>query len=126
MSHLQVQGLWESFSGILNSSDISNPTLSKFLKKAPFYLEKIPQAFLSQEEDSAETLLKKKRFIMWLIHRLLLLKLETLSQNNHVEGGKIDDIIIDDMMTRSETMLELVLDDPLFHSMSVIEGSEKR
>ena len=82
MSHLQVQGLWESFSGILNSSDISNPTLSKFLKNAPIYLEKIPQAFLSQEEDSAETLLKKKRFIIWLIHRLLLLKFETLSQKN--------------------------------------------
>ena len=38
-----------------------------------------------------------------------------------------DDTIIDDTMTNSETMLEpTVLDDPLFHSMSVIEGSEKK
>ena len=37
-----------------------------------------------------------------------------------------DDTIIDDTITNSETMLEpTVLDDPLFHSMSVIEGSEK-
>ena len=38
-----------------------------------------------------------------------------------------DDTIIDDTITNSETMLEpTVLDDPLFHSMSVIEGSEKK
>ena len=40
-----------------------------------------------------------------------------------------DDTAVDDTMTRSETMLEDNVcpnfEDPLFHSMSVIDGSEK-
>lgn len=38
-----------------------------------------------------------------------------------------DDTAVDDTMTRSETMLEdnvcPIFEDPLFHSMSVIDGS---
>ena len=62
----------------------------------------------------------------------ILLAFLSYSQANFVahdvaSDNSNDDTIIDDTMTNSETMLEpTVLDDPLFHSMSVIEGSEKR
>ena len=45
------------------------------------------------------------------------------------DGSNKDDTAVDDTMNRSETMLEDKVcpnfEDPLFHSMSVIDGSEK-
>ena len=47
-----------------------------------------------------------------------------------VHDNNKDDTAVDDTMTKSETMLEDNVcpnfEDPLFHSMSVIDGSEEQ
>ena len=44
----------------------------------------------------------------------------------HDAANNNDDTAVDNTMTRSETKLDSpVFEDPLFHSMSVIEGSER-
>ena len=52
--------------------------LSEFLVKIPGFLKKYSCIFIRKKSDSDKILLKKKRFVLWLIHKLLCIRAQKL------------------------------------------------
>lgn len=112
------------FPDILNEPELKlNSKISDFLEKIPKILEKFPAVFLSQENDHPDISEKKERFVAWMVHRLLQIKMASLNQDV-AEDQEIDGIIVH--------IFELISQDPLMFRliydiyMDFIESKPKR
>ena len=93
------------FPDILNEPELKlNSKISDFLEKIPKILEKFPAVFLSQENDHPDISEKKERFVAWMLHRLLQIKMASFNQDV-AEDQEIDGIIVH--------VFELISQDPL-------------
>ena len=93
------------FPDILNEPELKlNSKISGFLEKIPKILEKFPAVFLSQENDQPEISEKRERFVAWMLHRLLQIKMASFNQDV-AEDQEIDGIIVH--------IFELISQDPL-------------
>ena len=97
---------------ILNEPELKlNSTISEILDKIPKLLEKFPIVFVSQENDHPDISEKKERFVAWMLHRLLQIKMTSANQAV-VEDQKIDGIIVQifDLISQDPLMFRLMYD----------------
>ena len=103
------------FPDILNEPELKlNSKISGFLEKIPKILEKFPAVFLSQENDQPEISEKRERFVAWMLHRLLQIKMASLlnHEQDSAEDQKIDGIIVHifELISQDPMMFRLIYD----------------
>ena len=83
--------IWNIFTNLLNArvEKIGDKNaLSQFFIKIPGLLKKFPTILISKKSDSDLIIQKRKRFALWLIHKLLWIRAQKLLSNDTEEAQK--------------------------------------